>query len=270
MRAILAAALLLVTTSAGPAQAQEASRAPIRAFDLRTLEALGTAIHRQDSAAWVASDTLLAKVRDPGGAGLVGWIVVDAGPNQKVRFLRGRDGRIEAGYDILVTPNLETTLSEPADRSLSADELAMFAARQTAAAAMSALPACRPGYNVAIAKDPERAGWLVWLLAPMTELGAIPIGGHYRFSVTPDGKTVTQRDALSASCMVMPKPDTSKGQPAAAFVTHLVSPTPVETHVFLQLQSRQGMFVAAGDHLWSIANGRVTDQGGLQSHAPKK
>jgi len=268
MRSVLAAALALAVVV--PARAQETPRAPIRAFDLRTIEALGAAIYRQDSAAWVASDTLMAKVRDPGGQGLVGWIVVDAAPDQKVRFLRAHEGRIEAGYDILVTPSLKTTLSEPSDRTLTPDELAMFAARQTATANLTGVPVCRPGYNVVVAKDPERPGWLVWLLAPLPAANTYAIGGHYRFTVSPDGRSVLQRDALSASCMAMNPAELNlpKGAaPAAIGLTHIVSPTPVETHVFVNLQSRMPLMVGAGGRMWMVEGGRIREGPALP--APK-
>jgi hypothetical protein len=261
MRAFIAVAFLALATAVG-ASAQE--RPPIRAFDLPTIEALGAAIYRQDSAAWVATDTLMSKVRDPRGQGLIGWIVVDAAPNQKVRFLRAREGRLEAGYDIVVTPELKTTLVEPVDRALSTEEVAMFTARQTATAGLAGAPLCRPNYNVAVLKDPERAGWLVWLLAPLPAANQWAIGGHYRFSVSADGRTVPQRDALSASCMIMNSGaiNIPKGsRPGAYVVTHLVSPTPVETHVFVNLQSRMPIGVGAGDHMWMIEQGRITDFG---------
>lgn len=266
MRGLILA--LTLALAGGAAKAAEAPP-PIRALPVPTIEALGREMAVHDAAAWVATDALRPRVADFAKAGLRGWIVVDAPGGKRVRFLRDVGNGLEVGYDIDVTPQLKTTVSEPADRTLTAEEKARFAAWNAAGAALRGQPLCRAGYNHIELKDPEGDGWLVWLLAPMPELGAIPIGGHYRFSVSADGRTVKRRDALGASCMVIPKPDTSKGQPAAAFVTHIVSPTPVETHVFLQLQSRQALYVAAGDHLWSIADGRVADQGDLKDIAAK-
>ena len=262
-RLLFAAALALAPLAAANGQ----DRMPIREFDLPTTEALGAAILRQDAAAWVATDALRAKTPDLAGSGLVGWIVVDGGASQKVRFLRQRDGRLEAAYDIEVTADLKATVTEPSERALPAHELAMFTARQTAIAGMAGQPVCRAGYNTAVVKDPEQPGWLVWLLAPTPEVGAIPFGGHYRFTVSADGRTVTRRDALSASCAVMPKPDPSKDDVAAAFITHIVSPTPIETHVFLQLQSRRPLLIGAGEHMWSIVDGRIKDHGLLKDLA---
>jgi len=267
-RLTLAAGLALVMAGSGHAQAP---KPPIRAFDLKTTEALGQAMYRQDSAAWVATDALQAKVRDLGAAYLRGWIVEDRGDHQLVRFLRDTGAGLEAGYDIDVTPQFKATVLEPTERVLTAAELANYAAIQTANEAIRGQPICRAGYNHIVLKDPEREGWLVWLLAPMPARDAMPLGGHYRVSVTADGKTATQRDALSASCAVVgPPPKSPPGaQPAVAFVTHIVSPTPVETHVFLQIQSRHPLFVGAGDHVWSIERGHITDAGPIPTQ-PKR
>ncbi|TAJ70335.1 MAG: hypothetical protein EPO51_17515 [Phenylobacterium sp.] len=264
MRSVLVALALILTSPAAAADAPPPVRAPIREFPIATVEKLGRAMARQDVAAWVATDALRPQLADPAAAGLRGWIVEDTPTGQRVRFLRDIGRGLEAGYDIDVTPDPKTKVSEPADRTLSAEEKANFAAWTTATAAMKGRPVCRTGYNHIVLKDPERDGWLVWLLAPMPELGAIPIGGHYRFSVTADGKTVTALDALTASCMVMPKPDAKAGNAVAAFVTHVVSPTPLETHVFLQLQSRQALIVGAGDHAWLIVDGQIEDRGPLK------
>jgi hypothetical protein len=265
-RAALFGALLSLASGA----AQAADSPPIRAFPLTTTERLGQAIARQDAAAWVATDALVARVGDPNAAHVKGWIVEDRPGGQRVRFLRDVGQGLEAGYDIDVAPDLKTAISEPRDRSLTPEEKANFAASNTAAAAMKGQPVCRPGYNHVVLKDPEGDGWLVWLLAPMPAAGAIPVGGHYRFTISADGKTIVRRDALSASCLVLPKPDPAAGNPAAAFVTHVVSPTPVETHVFLQIQSHQTLIVAAGDHAWAVLDGHIQDMGLLKDLAQKK
>jgi hypothetical protein len=260
---LIAAALLLATS----ATAQE-PRPPIRSFDLSTTEALGRAMFRQDSAAWVATDALRSKVPDFGAAHLVGWIVEDHGGDQRVRFLRDVGRGVEAGYDVDVDRALKTQVSEPTDRTLTTEEIANFAALKSAAANMNGQPVCRPGYNHVVLKDPGGDGWLVWLLAPTPKLGAMPVGGHYRFTVSPDGRTVTRRDALSASCMVTepaPKGTPADGKLAASFVTHVVSATPVETHVFLQIQSGLPLFVGAGARIWAINAGHITDQGPIGS-----
>ncbi len=232
---------------------------PIRAFDIPTLERLGGAIYRQDRAAWLATDALMAKVPDLNGAGFKGWIVEGQGDDEKVRFLRDTGSGLEVGYDVVVGRKGAGAVVQPADRSLTAEERAAFAARQ---AAIKKLPGvCRQGYNSVVIKDVEGDGWLVWLLAPSPARDVIPMGGHYRFSVSADGQTVNRVDALSASCLTMnAKPDLPPGAKSPMlYVTHIVSPTPVETHVFLGLMYHLPIVVGTGkDTLWTIDNGKIS------------
>lgn len=264
MRCLLAA-LGLALGLAAPIQAT--GEPAIRAFPLETIESLGRAIQRQDAAAWVASDALMAKVRNPASQHLLGWIVVSLGEAQRVRFLRDAGNGLEAGYDVDVAPNGKTSLSEPDDRRLTDVEKAMWAARSTALAGLAGEATCRPGYNTVVLKDPEQAGWLVWALAPMPSANVFPVGGHYRFSISADGTRILRRDALSASCMTMdPKAAGSPGrQPAAFGVSHIVSPTPVETHVLVHLQSGMPMIIGAGGRMWGLDKGRIRDMGAIPS-----
>jgi hypothetical protein len=231
---------------------------PIRAFELPDIQKLGVALYRQDIAAWRATDALRAKVPDMAAAGVKGWLVEDDGKTARVRFLRDKGAGLEAGYDVEVTSKGASAVVEPADRSLTDEERTMFAARQTA---MANLPPklCRAGYNSAIVKDPDGDGWLVWMLAPSPATGAIPVGGHYRFTISADGKTLERRDALSASCLALQPPQLPPGaQPAGMVASHIVSPTPIETHVFLSLLYRQPFFVVTGkDQVWSVEGPRI-------------
>lgn len=252
-KTLLAAALALVTTVAGAAEPQ------IRSFPDETVVQLGHAIYRQDRAAWVATDALAAAVPDFALRGVVGWIVVDAGDGQKVRFIRqGAEGP-EAAYDVDVDASFAARVSEPVDRHLSPPEGAMFLARVSAAASLRQATVCRPGYNSVVVRDPEGPGWLVWMLAPMVKPGTIPIGIHYRFTVSADGRTVLRRDALSRTCGDLdPREGKPADQPTVAFgMTHLVSPRPVETHVFLELQAGVPFYVMAKDGIWAVDGGAL-------------
>jgi len=219
-------------------------------------------MRRQDRAAWVATDALRERVPDMTAAHLKGWIVEDRGAGQEVRFLRDVGAGLEAGYDIDVSPDFKTVVSEPSSRALTEEEKAHYVAIQTAADDLRGQPGCGPSYNHIVLKDPQGDGWLVWMLPPLQEMGSMPIGGAYRFSISKDGKAVVRRDALSASCLVIPAPHLPpSSKPVFAFVTHVVSPRPVETHVFLQLQAGQGLVVGAGGRMWSIFDGHIADAG---------
>ncbi len=246
----------LTVILAGPVHAEVPP--PIREFGPPEVQRLGVALYRQDRAAWLATDAVRARVPDLAGAGVKGWIVEDDGKIAKVRFLRDLGQGLEVGYDIEVSPKGAGSVVEPADRTLTREERTMFAARQTA---LANLPPnlCRAGYNSAILKDPDGDGWLVWMLAPSPSAAAIPIGGHYRFTISADGGTVERRDALSASCFTLDRPKLPPGSKVEGlFVTHIISPTPVETHVFLSLLYRQPFFVGTSkDKIWVVAKGQI-------------
>lgn len=244
----------LMLVAAAPVLAAETVRPPIREFDPRTLEQLGATIYRQDRAAWLASDALVAKIKDPAKEKIIGWVVEGHGDAETVRFVRDTGQGPEIGFDVEVTAKGAGKPTTPADRALTDQERAAFAARMTAA--KIAPKPCAGTFNSVVAKDPTGDGWLVWLLSPSPSRGAVPVGGHYRFSISADGKTVKQVDALSASCLTLqPPPPDARG--AGMVASHIVSPTPVETHVFLTLAYRQPLFVVTGDQFWPVRNGRI-------------
>ena len=253
------ASLLLVLGAASPAAAQTpaAPRASIRAFDLPTTERLGQAIFRQDVAAARATDALLAQNVDPAKEKFVGWLVDDAGAGQRVRFLRDPGSGPEAAYDVEVPARGDPRVAAPVDRRLSPGELARLRAQHTAAAGIRRT--CRPRYNTVSLKDVDGDGWLVWLLAPSPAEGAVPVGGHYRATVSADGGTLERLDALSQSCLVVnPRQGLPKGaKPVGVVASHLVSDTPVETHVYLHHLYRLPVYVLTGEQMWRIEKGRI-------------
>ena len=249
---------------AWPAAAQTA-RPPIRVFDTRTLEQLGATIYRQDRAAWLASDALMATVKDPAKEKIVGWVVEGHEDADTVRFVRDTGQGPEAGFDVEVTANGAGKPTTPSDRALTDQERAAFAARMSAA--KIAPKPCAGIFNSVVAKDPTGDGWLVWLLSPSPARGAVPVGGHYRFSISADGRTVKQVDALSASCLTLqPPPPSAKA--ACLIASHVVSPTPVETHVFLSLAYRQPLYVVTGEQFWLVQRGRIGQPSPIKRQTP--
>lgn len=253
-----AAAFGLALTCHAPALAQTAAPAPvpIAEWPLLKISAMGLEIYRQDVAAWVATDALMARFAGSRPAGLGGWIVVPEGEDQRVRFVI-RDGEaVRPGWDVLVRNGRAGAVEAATDRVLSDEELARFQARQTAAANIGRLR-CGPNMNSVVADDPDSDGWLVWLLTSTTDANIVPVGGHYRFTVSADGMTVLQRDQLSNGCLAMPKTPPSPGaQTTSLFINQIVSQTPVETHVFLSLQNRLPIYVGVADKVFEV-NGAV-------------
>ena len=216
---------------------------------------MGHAIYRHDVAAWVATDALMAHLNgaEP-PAGMRGWIVLDEGEGQEVRFVREDGGTLKAAFDVPVREGRAGAVRS-VDEVLSASEAARFTARQTAIANVGRLR-CSAQFNTVVLDDPESDGWLVWLLTATAEADVVPMGGHYRFRISPDGTQVLRRDMLSNSCLNM-----SRGEGAAGLmVTQIVSKGPIETHVFLSLQTGLLIGVVADDKIYLIEGGEISER----------
>lgn len=258
--------LLLIATLAAlsaPAVVHAQDRAPppvpIEEWSQAKVASLGREIYIQDAAAWVATDALLSALTDEEEATIRGWVVLGDGANRTVRFLKADGDGVAPGWDIAVANGVASAPSPPAETTLAGESLARFNARQTAAVNIGALRCGR--YNSVVAHDPDSDGWLVWLLAGSPAQGVMPVGGHYRFHISADGQTMIRRDQLSNSClnMVANPPPGPQGQPGAIVVSQIVSQGPVETHVFLSLQYRKQIYVAAGQKLFAVRDDRIRE-----------
>jgi hypothetical protein len=87
----------------------------------------------------------------------------------------------------------------------------------------------------------------IYFLAEGPLKSDIVIGRHFRVS----GDTV-QLSSKSCLSLGTPKPNM-----AALFVTHLLSPTPTEFHVYLTLQHKVGLFVRTSTGMWLVESGTI-------------
>lgn len=260
MRIAAALAFGLALICHAPALAQSApTPVPVAEWPLSKISAMGQEIYRQDVAAWVATDALLERFAGSPPEGLRGWIVVPDGEDQRVRFVSLDGEVVRPGWDVVVRDGRAGAVEIVTDGVLSDQELARFRARQTAAANIGRLR-CSANMNSVVADDPDSDGWLVWLLTSTNDANVVPMGGHYRFTVSADGLSVVSRDQLSNSCLPLPKPAPSAGrQPASLFVSQIVSQTPVETHVFLSLQNRLPIFVGVGGKVFEVNGAAIRE-----------
>lgn len=236
---------------------------PIREFDIKTLALLGREIYQHDQLAWVATDVLLAKVKpeDLKKDNAAGWIVDVSFPTKPmVRFLRSGKAGLEASYDVYFAPGEKPRLAVPEDRTLT---LPQFGAAKAAATAQQELssgrhPWCGGSPNLVVLEDPDGSGYLVYFLRAKPSATAVPVGGHYRMSVSADGSKIEQVDRLFASCLTLDSLDVPAGAtPEVLVMSHVVSATPVETHVFLSLQEKLPFCVMAGEKAWYVDKGRI-------------
>ncbi|HEY2445699.1 MAG TPA: hypothetical protein VGI20_08185 [Rhizomicrobium sp.] len=125
---------------------------------------------------------------------------------------------------------------------------------------------CSDRYNTVALNDPQGDGWLVWAMAATNDPKAVVIGGHYRFTISKDGRNIQQGDALSRACMTLTRPALRDATEQGVFVSQLVALTPVETHLFASLEYKLPLFVGTLDgKTWKIDQGQVSE---VESDAP--
>lgn len=250
---LIAAAGVLISS---PVLAQPAEPVPIRDFDVETIQSLGRAIYEQDRFAWVGTDALLAAVPEEQLAGTIGWIVVERDGANVVRFGRGSMDAPQPSFDITFRGDAEPVVTE-ASGAFAEDELAMF--RAVAVGRGGITQACSNRYNSIVLPDPDGEGWLVGMLAATTDPNQIPVGGHYRFTVSQDGRTIEQTDRLSRGCNMMPVDRSQGRQPAGLMMTQLVDDIPVETFVFLSLSHGIPFYVMPPDRrIWAVEGDQMS------------
>jgi hypothetical protein len=248
----LFAALSLSFSSAAQA-ADDAPPTQVETWSLQQTGAIGSSIFVQDRAAARATDALLARFGGKPPEHLIGWIVVPNGEDQLVRFLLGDPSAPRPGYDILVDKTGRAgAVIEATGAALPDDQAGRYYARNTAASGIGQLR-CAARYNAVVLDDPDGDGWLVWLLASTTDANKVPMGGHYRFHISADGRTVEKREQLSGGCLDLDRRQSGQnGQPVGLVTNVIVAPQPLEVHVFLSLLNRLPIYVAAGDRIWSV------------------
>lgn len=232
---------------------------PIRQFDIPTTERLGREMYEQDQFAWKATDILFRrhKKEELVAQKQHGWIVDSYPDHAVVRFIREADLGPMLSYDVTFTAGQALNYSEPQPVLLSSDELAQYNARTLAL--KNADRMCAENLNTIVLKDPESDGWLVWAMAATTDPKLIVVGGHYRFSISSDGKTILQKDALSRSCQNFKREKGPDGEQVQLVMTQVVSNIPVETYVFDTLSYGQALRVGTPDgRAWKINDGKIT------------
>ncbi|WP_146180168.1 hypothetical protein [Opitutus sp. ER46] len=260
-RFLLLLVILGVAANHGGAADTE-ERAAIRDFDLDTAGRLGRAIYEHDRLAWVATDVMLAQVPKTTlqKEKVSGWVVETAPHSALVRFLRAAEGGgQEAAYDVVFEKNVKPRLMVPERRALTVSQLARAKRLFTATKALAGRPQCPGRSNVVVLDDPSGDGLIVYVLRPKMKPEEIPVGGHYRVMVTANGETVKQVDQLFASCLTLNRPEGEHAAEAMLFMSHIVSPRPLETHVFLSLQEKLPFLVMTGEkEIWEVKEGRIT------------
>jgi hypothetical protein len=233
--------------------------AEVKDFDITITEALGRKIYDQDIIAAEATDILFAQNLDLSQYPIRGWVVEERNQKTIVTFIGEYDGEFFAIFEISKQGKQKATFTNLDKSELSAYQAAVFAARTLAM--QNIKKPCSDRYNFVIVKNPIDQGFLVYALAATVDPNAVIVGGHYRFSVSQDGKNLEKAERLSASCLTLDK--STQNLPAGAtsvgfMVTSSVSERPLEIHVFLSLLHQIDLFVSTStEKVWLVQNGRI-------------
>jgi hypothetical protein len=251
-RLIAAAALALAAAPAAaqpPAPAVPSAPSEQAAIDFALTR--GQLLYHVDRAAWVATDDLQERMRNPRSAGLRGYVVDRDGSGFHVLFYGGPLDAPVAFYrarvenDRLVSRELFRADVRPALTPL---QRRLAAARDAAAAATRRRPCGRAPFNTAVIPPETPDGPIdVYLMTPQERTGVFPFGGHYRVTVASDG-TVGRERAFTNSCLAMdPRQGLPRGaRPSAMMITHLLDAVPTEIHVFTAMTARMPVYVGIG------------------------
>jgi hypothetical protein len=253
-----------VKPDAGPVVKSAATGTPIPDRlrpEVARAEILGRAIYTNDMLAAWGSDAMLA-AKLPNSDQCRGWITRRQKDVWTVHFI-GKDGGLDAELCAVdfaeFAPKAGKLRAWTKPQPLGAELAAMYRALQTATKSPQFIrrtdnynPVVLPGALVG------QPGWLVYLLAATTDPKEVIVGGHYCMRVSADGATLLETRPLSKSFLVLPK----ERDTAGLFVTHLISDTPIETHVFLSLLHGHTLFVGTSDRMiWRVADGTITYTG---------
>ncbi|HEY0012724.1 MAG TPA: hypothetical protein VGB79_07705 [Allosphingosinicella sp.] len=258
----LVAAPALAQKPAAPAPAPQPLNPDAERRAIAFAETRGRLLYGLDRAAWVASDDVMAQISNLQGSGVRGFIVERAGEGFAVTFYGGPADAPVAYYrgDVRnhrvrgreVFPALARPLLTPAQRRL-------VAAREAAVAANRNRPCGRQPFNTAVVPpDAPDHPIDVYLLTPQPAAGQFALGGHWRVTVSTDGRVTNERP-FARSCLMMGGGAAAPpgARPVGMVVTHLLDPVPTEIHVFTSLAAGMPILVGAGGRGWQVDRGSI-------------
>lgn len=248
------AAFLTLAMYIGLAE-QVAAQDPEQMAAIARAEQVGRDLYEHDQAAWRGTDALFEEIGERRAQSqLRGWItqreddaiiVTFVAANESDSLYRGvyRDGALQehAAVGAPLTP----------------EQVRLYRARQVARTAQVSF--CSNAYNSVTVPRRDSDIVDVYLMPGTTDDGAVMIGGYYRVAVD-NGGAIIETQAFSRSCLTLRRddPQMRSATDMSLFFTHLQTPLPTETHVFINLTQRLPLYISASSGIWRIQDGRIT------------
>jgi hypothetical protein len=212
----------------------------------------------------LATRDMLARISDPDGAGIDGWIAEPQGNAFGVTFYTGGDGDPAALYRATVNGgrvvSREIFLGD--DKPALNPVQARMAAARAATEGLDQAACTSQPFNVMVVPPESAAAPIdVYRTSVPDRPGAFPLGGHFRTTVAADG-SVGETRAFTNSCVQVELPAAAQGGPVRPVgVTHLLDPHPTEIHVFLSRLIGRPLLVATGEpqRVWLVTGERIAE-----------
>jgi hypothetical protein len=212
-----------------------------------------------------ATEILAAEgVEDPRIQGIT--MGVDGG-QLVVRFVGEVEGRLLVLREVFFDKqDVGHLLVEEAPREVPIKERLIYSSKQAALGARTMR--CVERYVAVPSYVPPfpQAGRDIYLIPVPEDPNVVPLGGFARVRVGVDGTTVMEAEALSKSCLMMDEPDRAE-ELAMLMSSHLVSSTPVASHVFVSMLIEKPLAVVTDAGLWSVAGGTIGYMGQTEGGA---
>jgi hypothetical protein len=238
---------------------------------LEKTEELGTRIYMHDQYAARATHLLFAHGVDLGELGTQGWITEERPDGCVVTFV-AREPQPWRSVSVVTFAGAAEPNLILVDKDLTETQAAMFNARQLVLSVIE--HPCSDGYNtVVIPQDggglpnaKECVGdpgptWLAYALAATRDPNLFLVGGHYRATVSADGRTLLEKRRFTKDCSVLRSSEAAGGDVELAAYTLEPVPDdrPTEIHVFLNLLCGKPLYIVTADRrFWRIEGGKIT------------
>jgi len=253
-RILLTAALAL--SLLGAAQADDYTS------EIKQAERLGEEIYKQDIAAWVTTDDLLAYMEnneDFAAGNLGGWLSYADGNNYKTVFVSKDKENPKAVYEA-TSKNKKVKKSRSVDRNLTKREAGLWRARNLMLTQDFDVCTEYTPYNSIVIEKDDGSGYFGYLFASTKKSNLIVLGRHYRFDINKDATKVSGVHAFTNSCFALPIQTGPNGEkPVGLVASHLVTDYPQEHHVFANLMWDIDLFITVGEggSIWQVSDGQI-------------
>jgi len=212
----------------------------------------------------VATQDMLARVSDPDGAGISGWIAEPEGNGVAVTFYADSD----AGPTTVYRANILGGRVQGREVHLAGDRprlnpiQARMAAARAATAGLDHQVCGGTDFNALVVPPAAPDGPIdVYQISPQSARGRFPVGGHYKTIIAADGSVAATRSFTNACIDATVAEPAAGAQPEPIALTHLLDPLPTEIHVFLSIWTGRPLVVVAGDpqRLFAVTPERIAE-----------